>query len=112
MQYGRGYQQHGGEEAHFEKIDAEQAELDTEEREINALFDEMMRAEMLAGGTVTPAQMGSVGLPVRAVHWPTRGAGWASFTIRASRGAGRWAIEGGLCKQLGRARVGSHLGHA
>jgi hypothetical protein len=49
VQYGRGYQQHGGEEAHFEKIDAEQAELDTEEREINALFDEMMRAEMLAG---------------------------------------------------------------
>ena len=54
----------------------------------------------------------STWLPVRAVYWPTREAGWASFTIRASRGAGRWAIEGGLCKQLGRARVGSHLGHA
>jgi hypothetical protein len=57
-------------------------------------------------------QMGSVGPPVRAVCWQIREASWASFTNRASREADRWGIEGGLCKQLGRARVGSHLGHA
>eukprot|EP01046_Picozoa_sp_COSAG06_P077542 COSAG06_NODE_25298_length_640_cov_1.103512_2_plen_132_part_01 len=72
VQYGRGYQQHGGEEEHFaeelaedsaaqqakleEKIEAEQAELDAEGREIKALLHEMMRAEVLAGRTVTTAR--------------------------------------------------------
>jgi hypothetical protein len=69
VQYGRGYQQHGGEEEHFveelaedsaaqqakreEEIEAGQAELDAEEREIETLFREMVRAEVLAGRTVT-----------------------------------------------------------
>jgi hypothetical protein len=72
VQYGRGYQQHGGEEQDFaeelaedsaaqqakreEEIEAEQAELEAEEREIETLFREMVRAEMLAGRTVTAAR--------------------------------------------------------
>lgn len=44
-------------QASIEKaIDAQQAELEAEERQINALYQQMMRAEMLAGKAVTPAR--------------------------------------------------------
>jgi hypothetical protein len=67
VQYGRGYQQHGGEEEHFaeelaeeakleEKIEAERAKLDTEQREIKALLHKMVQAEVLAGRPVTTAR--------------------------------------------------------